>query len=236
MGSSVITAGTTRTQAGATQITDPRTTINTSTAVTGGTLLGDGVALPQVGSGTDVVFLENNTPNPVQVYGFNGSTDTVNGVAGSTGIAMPGNSVATFLEAQPGNWACALDGAPMAAYNTNSATANTTLTAANVAGGISTVDLAMTGALAGAATATLPTVANLLPSLYSTSVGSSYRLRVINESSGNFAWTIGAATGWTLNGTMTIAQNTWRELVVTITNVGGTPTATLQSVATGTYS
>jgi hypothetical protein len=40
-------------------------------------------------------------------------------------------------------------------------------------------------------------------------------------------------TGWTLSGTMTIAANTWREFVVTLNTL---TTATLQSVATGTYS
>lgn len=102
MAGSVITAGTTRTQAGATQITADVTTVNTSTAPAAGSLLGDGVVLPQVGSGTDKVFLINNTANPVQVYGF--GTDTINGVAGSTGIAMAPNSADVYIEAAPGAW------------------------------------------------------------------------------------------------------------------------------------
>lgn len=102
MAGSVITAGTTRTQAGATQITEDITTVNTSTAPSAGSLLGDGVVLPQVGSGTDRVFLINNTANPVQVYGF--GTDTINGVAGSTGIAMAPNSADVYIEANPGAW------------------------------------------------------------------------------------------------------------------------------------
>lgn len=102
MAGSVITAGTTRTQAGATQITADVTTVNTSTAPAAGTLLGDGVVLPQVGSGTDKIFLINNTANPVQVYGF--GSDTINGVAGSTGIAMAPNSADVYIEASPGAW------------------------------------------------------------------------------------------------------------------------------------
>lgn len=102
MAGSVITAGTTRTQAGATQITADVTTVNTSTAPSAGTILGDGVVLPQVGSGTDKVFLINNTANPIQVYGF--GTDTINGVAGSTGIAMAPNSADVYIEANPGAW------------------------------------------------------------------------------------------------------------------------------------
>lgn len=236
MAGSVITAGTTRTQAGATQITADIVTVNTSTAASGGTLVGDGVALPQVGSGTDRIFFINNTANPVQVYGFNTSSDTINGIAGSTGIATPPFSSGTFIEATPGAWSFALDAAPVAAFNTNTATSGTTLTAANVAGGAASVDLALTGTLGAGANAQLPTVAGLLPSLWAASQGASYRLRICNQSSGAFSWTVTTNTGWTLTGTMTIAQNTWREFVVTITNAGATPTATLQSVATGTFS
>jgi len=102
MAGSVITAGTTRTQAGATQITADVTTVNTSTAPSAGSLLGDGVVLPQVGSGTDKVFLINNTANPIQVYGY--GSDTINGVAGSTGIAMAPYSADVYIEAAPGAW------------------------------------------------------------------------------------------------------------------------------------
>lgn len=102
MAGSVITAGTTRTQTGATQITADVTTVNTSTAPSAGTILGDGVILPQVGSGTDKVFLINNTANPIQVYGF--GSDTINGVAAATGIAMAPNSADVYIEAAPGAW------------------------------------------------------------------------------------------------------------------------------------
>lgn len=105
--SSVITAGTTRTQAGATQITADVTTVNTSTAPSAGTLLGDGVALPQVGTGTDRIFLINNTANPIQVYAFkpaSGTADTINGVAGATGIVQAPFSACVYVEAAPGAW------------------------------------------------------------------------------------------------------------------------------------
>jgi hypothetical protein len=233
MAGSVITAGTTRTQAGATQITEDIVTVNTSTAATAGTNFGDGVALPQVGSGTDKVFLINNTANPIQVYAFNGSSDTINGIAGSNGIAIPPGGSATFIEANPGAWSCLLDSPQSVAFNTNTATAGATLTAANVTGGEDLVDLAMTGTLGAGANAQLPTVANLLQSMYAPAVGSSYRLRIINRSSANFAWTVTTNTGWTLTGTMSVAQNTWRDFVVTITSL---TTATLQAVGVGTDS
>lgn len=102
-----ITAGTTRTQAGATQITADITTVGTSTAPSAGSMLGDGVALPLVGSGTDRVFVINNTANPVQLYAAvpaSGTADTINGVAGATGIALAPNSVVVATEAAPGAW------------------------------------------------------------------------------------------------------------------------------------
>jgi hypothetical protein len=97
-----ITAGTTRTQAGATLITSDFTTVGTSTAATAGTNQGDGVLLPKVASGSDRIYLLNNTANPIVVYG-NG-TDTVNGNAGSAGIAMPSYAAATFIENHVGAW------------------------------------------------------------------------------------------------------------------------------------
>src|ERR1044072_5088262 len=231
MPGSIITAGTTRTQAGATQITADITTVNTSTAATAGTNFGDGVLLPQIGSGTDRVFLINNTANPIQIYGC--GSDTGNGVAAATGVAMPANSSATFIEANPGAWQCLLDSPQMAAFNSNTATSGATLTAANVTGGEATVDLALTGTLGAGANAQLPTVANLLQSMYAPAVGSTYRLRILNRSSANFAWTVTTNTGWTLAGTMSIAQNTWRDFVVTVMSLTA---ATLQAVGVGTDS
>lgn len=61
----------------------------------------------------------------------------------------------------------------------------------------------------------------------------SYTLRITNSGAGTF--TLAAGTGVTLTGTMTIATNTWREFVVTITATA-TPAITIQSIAIGTYS
>ncbi|MDN7993573.1 hypothetical protein QZM97_26190 [Burkholderia orbicola] len=231
---SIITAGTTRTQAGATVIDEDFTTVNTSTAVTAGTNSGDGVALPKLASGSWRGFLLNNTANAIRLYG-NG-TDTINGNVATNGIAIPAGAAATVIEVAPGSAQVILDGEPTVSFNSNTATSGTTLTAANVTGGSACVDLALTGTLGAGANAQLPTVANLVASMWSVKVGATYRLRIINESSGAFAWTVTTNTGWTLAGTMSIAQNTWREFVVTVTALGASPAATLQSVAVGTFS
>jgi hypothetical protein len=117
----------------------------------------------------------------------------------------------------------------MTAVNTNTATASTTLTAANVTGGAASVSLSLTGTLGAGANAQLPTVAAMVAALPSPVVGTSFRLRVLNFSAGNFAWTITTNTGWTLSGTMTMAQNAGRDFDVvltslttaTLTNAGG---------------
>lgn len=95
-----ITAGTTRTQAGATALSTGINRVDTSTAPSTGSTLGDGVILPA--SSPDRIFVINNTANIIQVYG-NGS-DTINGVAGATGIPLPSGDVGEFVCAAAGSW------------------------------------------------------------------------------------------------------------------------------------
>ena len=116
-------------------------------------------------------------------------------------------------------------------YGTNTAVASATLTAENISGGTGQVALALTGTLTGAANATLPTVAALIAANPSYVSGQMYQLRIRNESAGAYTWTVATATGWTLNGTMTIAQTTYRDFFVTITSL---TTATLQGVGGST--
>jgi hypothetical protein len=50
----------------------------------------------------------NNTANTLIVYAFNvssGTADTINGVAGATGISLPAATLATFYSMKPGVWA-----------------------------------------------------------------------------------------------------------------------------------
>lgn len=64
-------------------------------------------------------------------------------------------------------------------------------------------------------------------------VDASYTLRITNTGAGTFTLTAGSNV--TLTGTMTVAQNTWRDFNVTFR---GTPTqtVTIQSIGIGTYS
>lgn len=157
------------------------------------------------------------------------------------------NTAPTTGATSPLGWICTTAGATgatavfvpmplggiMAAFGTDTSTVDFTATAAEVSGGRSSVDLALTGTLGAGKAITLPTVAALVAALPGAQVGLSYRLRICNQSSANFAWTVTTNTGWTLTGTMTVAQNTWREFVVTLTSLTA---ASLQSVAVGTFS
>lgn len=121
-------------------------------------------------------------------------------------------------------------------YNAATNTSSFTLTGQQISGAAQNY-LGLTGALAAAGALTLPTVAALIAALPSnvqaSPVGICFQLRIINSSTGAFAWTVTTNTGWTLGGTQSIAQNTWRDFVVTITSA---TTASLQSVGTGTQS
>jgi hypothetical protein len=102
--------------------------------------------------------------------------------------------------------------------------------------GAAQVYLNLSGTLAAGAALTLPTVANLIAALpasvQSSPVGLSWQVRIINSSSGAFAWTVTTNTGWTLGGTsQAIAQNTWQDYVLTITSA---TTASLQAAGKGT--
>jgi hypothetical protein len=96
-----VIAGTTRTQAGATQLTPGYNAVQTSTSTA--SQLGDGVALPAA-SGGQICLVDNRTANPIQVYGSNGGSDTVNTVVGSTGIMVPQGTAAIFVPIPGTGW------------------------------------------------------------------------------------------------------------------------------------
>ena len=147
-----------------------------------------------------------------------------------------------FNGAQPdqGSLVSALNGinpVPVTIFNAVSTNTPATLTVAQIAGG-ETSYVNMTATLAGAGTLNTPTAAAIVAALPAAAqvLGYSSVLRIINSSSGAFAWTVTGGTNVTVTGTATIAQNTWRDFILTVTAVGGTPTVTLQAVGTGTQS
>lgn len=102
--SDVVVPGTTRTQAGATLLDEQISRIDSSTAPASGSILGDGICLPVVTSGAVAApyTIVNNSQNPIQLYAS--GADTINGIAGSTGVALwPGLIASAFL-ATAGQW------------------------------------------------------------------------------------------------------------------------------------
>lgn len=132
-------------------------------------------------------------------------------------------------------WAAGVEtnnGLPSTQYTAVAGDTPKTLTGAQIAGAADVV-VNMTGALGGAGTLTTPTAALLVAAIPGARAGMTYRLRIINSSSANFAWTLTAGSGVTLTGTMSIAQNTWRDFYVTLTSLTAVG---VQNIGTGTFS
>jgi len=218
-------------QATATQLV---ANINNVTTVAAGT----GVNLPASAPGQDITIM-NNGANPLLVYPLQGATDTINGVAATTGIAIHPGTTATFNSSAAGAWTVQPASPVMVKRNNPAQTdAAYQLTAADITGGVAEVDAIFTTTITAGRTLTLPTPAQLVAALHAPTVGTSYKLRIINAQAGAFSFTVANnATPWTLVGspTLTIAQNTWRDFVVTVTAVG-TPAVSLAAAGTGTYS
>jgi hypothetical protein len=64
---------------------------------------GDSIGLPRATGGQLLVVL-NGTNNACQVFAAPGSTDTINGLAGSAGVNLATAKVAMFCSAGPGAW------------------------------------------------------------------------------------------------------------------------------------
>jgi hypothetical protein len=95
----IVAAGTT--QATATQLNSVYNEVDTVTASTG-------VNLPLSTGGPNVPYqftiVINNGANSLSIYGAQGSSDTINGVAGSTALALPVGASALFNSAKGGAW------------------------------------------------------------------------------------------------------------------------------------
>jgi hypothetical protein len=208
-------------QSGATPIV---TSIARFTLVAG---TGYSAVLPAAAGGLNITVI-NAGANVMNV--FPAGSDQVNG--STNAYPLPVGSTVEFFTTVAGKWhTIAMPAPQQQTYNTNSATANTTLAGANITGGTTQVSLNMTGTLAAGANATLPTVANLVTAMIAVginpAIGMTYELDFMNTSSANFAWTIVTNTGWSLNGTMTVAQNTFRKSYISLNSL---TTAALQSV------
>lgn len=176
----------------------------------------DSVKLPAALAGA-ICIITNAGAFSMQVFGA--GTDTINSIATATGIPHPVGASRLYSCAADGNWD--VSSAPSLLNQKYSAATNTTAftaTGAQVAGA-DTVTLNCTGTLGSGQALTLPIATDLVAAIPNAYVGQTYRLRIMNQSSANFAWTVTTASGLTLTGTMTIGQNTYRDFVVTLTSL-----------------
>ena len=118
---------------------------------------------------------------------------------------------------------------PEAKYTANTATTATTATAASFSGA-KHVTLNMTGILAAGRALTTPSAADIVAQIPDAAAGDTYILRIENNSSGDYAWTVTAGSGITVTGTATIAMATWREYLVTLTSLTA---VVLQNIGSG---
>ena len=109
---------------------------------------------------------------------------------------------------------------------TITSTVGVTLTAAQVVGAV----IFRTNAPTGAFTDTTDTATNIIAAIPGATVNASWKLRYVNRD--NNVATIAGGTGVTINGTATVASNTWRDFLCQITNVG-TPAVTMTSMGSG---
>lgn len=121
---------------------------------------------------------------------------------------------------------------PSTQYAAATNTSGFTATGAQVAGAAD-VTLNLTGAMGADANIQLPAAVDLVAAIPNARAGMSFKLRIINSSSVNHVWTATTNTGLTLNGTMTMAQNTFRDFYVTLTSLTA---VAIQAIGTGTQS
>jgi len=98
-------------------------------------------------------------------------------------------------------------------YNAATNTTSFTMTAAQMGltgVGSETAVLDCTGTLGSGQNITTLTAALMWAALAAPVNGQAYVLRIINNSSGAFSWTLVGGTGVTINGTATIAQNVFQ--------------------------
>lgn len=120
-----------------------------------------------------------------------------------------------------------------ASYSANAATTNAVATVPQLTGNAGFVVLDMTGTLAGGATLTTPTAAQLIAGLPSLPTGGSYTVRIIAETAAN-NWTLTAGSNVTVTGTATIVAAQYTDWIVTFNQTLATPTVVFQRAGSGT--
>ncbi len=168
---------------------------------------------------------------------YNQTIQTAAGITLTGSVIIPPQSVGTYLVTITSPTAVAVahiattDKVNLPAAQFNTGTTTTTFAAGQLEGADYVVYTNTQATPGSIATRTATQMIAGIPNAYD---GQAYILRVINGQ-GTGTLTMTAGTDVTLTGTATIAINTWRDYVVTITSVAS-HTLTIQNAGTGTFS
>lgn len=215
-GDAISAAGST--QATGTQLIAQMNNVATVTA-------GQGVNLPASSAGMFNVILNTGTAATLAYAAQGNTVDTINTIAGSIGVLVPAGALGIFTSTKAGTIEAAGIVPKRTAFVANTASAAATLTAASMTGGEVMSVINMSGSLSGGAALTLPTVANFLAAVPFANLNNGTVVRIMNQSAGNFAWTLTNNGSFVTAGTSTVAQTTWRDFNVVVVN-GTSVTAT----------
>lgn len=186
---------------------------------------GDSVRLPAAIAGM-VRYVTHAGAANLDIYPSFG--ESIDGFAADTAQRIVPGTRVTYSCATNGIWHASATPLPVSKYSTNSTSGAATAAAGELSGAQKVIALY---SAVGAANLTTRTAAQMYADMGNIKPGDVYTVRVINSSGGTT--TLAGGTGVTITGTATIASNTWREFLVTVTSASA---ITFQNIGTGTYS
>lgn len=184
--------------------------------------IGDSVKLPVSSAGASMVVINDGAAG-LDVFPATG--DVINALAANTAIRVLNGSRVAFYCTVAGTWASLATPLPYSQFSTINVTVGT-LAAGNITGAAFT---ALTSSNATPGTQTTRTATQMFNDTPNARVGDSYMLLISNT--GGATFTLGAGSGVTLTGTMTVATGATRLFVVTFTSATA---LVIQGVSIGT--
>lgn len=205
----ITTAGST--QATGTALTTMFANLATVTAGQGANLLPSAAGLFEV--------VENTGTAVSILYAAQGNTvDTINTIAGSIGVSVPAGSLLFAIATAAGKITANGINPKKVANVANTASAAATLAASSLTQADVLNVVNMSGSIGSGAALTLPTVASYLAALPFANLNAGTILRIIDSGAGAGAWTLTANGSFTVAGTATVAQTTWRDFNLVVVN------------------
>lgn len=204
------------TTAGSTQATG--TALTTMVANLATVTAGQGANLQASAAGLFELVVNTGTAASI-LYAAQGNTvDTINTIAGSIGISEPAGALVIAVASAAGKINAYGINPKKVANVANTASAAATLAASSLTQADVLNVVNMTGSIGSGQALTLPTVANYLAALPFANLNAGTVLRIIDSGAGAGAWTVTANGSFTVAGTATVAQTTWRDFNIVVVN------------------